>query len=187
MFKALILALVVSITPSFVFADAVPYKLVKDKSSLKFYAINNSSSVSGEFKDFTADISFDREKPENSKIKVDIDIKSVYSDADKLAETLQEKDWFSAAAFPKAIFVSKTVSKMPNSDNYYAEGTLKLRDKTVPVSLNFKVQFVGDKTAIATGYATLRRTDFGVGQGQWSRDDVVKNEVRVEFRVVAEK
>lgn len=185
--KTLILALVVSITPSFSFADAVPYKLLKDKSSLKFYAINNNSSVAGEFKDFSADIKFDREKPENSKIKVAVDIKSIYSDAAKLAETLQGNDWLSVSKFPQAVFVSKTISKMPNSENYYADGMLELHGKTLPVSMNFQASFPDDKTAIATGYITLRRTDFGIGQGAWAKDDVLKNEVRVEFRVVAER
>ncbi len=169
------------------FADAPAYKLVKDKSSLKFYAINNGAPVEGEFKDFSADIKFNRDKPEESKITVEVSTASVFTDYEEVAKNLISKDWLAVSEFPKAVFTSEKISKMPNSDNYYADGTLKLRDKTIPVMLNFQVQFVDDKNAIAKGFVTLRRSDFGVGQGEWKKDDVVKNEVRVEFRVVAER
>ncbi len=76
---------------------------------------------------------------------------------------------------------------MPNSDNYYVDGTLELRGKTMPATMNFQLQLADDKNAVATGYVTIKRSDYGVGQGDWAKDDVVKNEVRVEFRVVAEK
>jgi polyisoprenoid-binding protein YceI len=76
---------------------------------------------------------------------------------------------------------------MPQSNYYYADGTLTLHGAAVPVVLNFQIEHFDDQNATATGYVTLRRTEFGVGQGQWSHDDVIKDEVRVEFRVSARK
>ncbi len=186
--KILTLILIYSISFAFpAFAEAPSYKLIKEKSSLKFYAINNGSPVEGTFKDFSAQINFNPDKLEESKIIVEVETGSVSTSYDEIAKNLISKDWLSAAEFPKAVFTSKTISRMPTSDNYYADGTLKLRDKTLPVILNFQLQFPDDKNAVAKGYLTIRRTDYGVGQGQWAKDDVVKNEVRVEFRVVAEK
>lgn len=185
-----ILALIIAFSVALAFpalADAPAYKLIKEKSSLKFYAINNGSPVQGQFKDFSAAINFDRENLEDSKITVEVQTASVATDYDEVAKNLLSKDWLATADFPKAIFISKAIKRMPSSDNYYADGTLKLRDKTLPVMLNFQLQFPDGKTAIANGYITIRRSDFGVGQGQWAKDDVVKNEVRIEFRVVAEK
>lgn len=188
MHRILTLILAVSLLFAFpAFAEATAYKLVKEKSSLKFYAINNGSPVEGIFKDFSAQINFNPDKLEESKIVVEVETGSVFTDYDEIVKNLVSKDWLSAIEFPKAIFTSKTISRMPTSDNYYADGTLTLRDKTLPVILNFQLQFPDDKNAIAKGYVTIRRTDYGVGQGQWAKDDVVKNEVRVEFRVVAEK
>lgn len=188
MYKILILILAANLFYAFpAFADAPTYKLIKEKSTLKFYAINNGAPVEGQFKDFSTEIKFNPDKLDESKITVEVDTDSVFTDYDEVAKNLLSKDWLSAVNFPKAIFISKTISRMPYSDNYYADGTLKLRDKTLPVTLNFQVQFSGDKNAIAKGYVTIRRTDFGIGQGQWVKDDAVKNEVRVEFRVVAEK
>jgi len=186
--KIIALILVFSLPFSFpALADAPAYKLIKEKSSLKFYAINNGAPVEGQFKDFSATINFDHDKLTDSKIIVEVPTASVSADYDEIAKNLVSKDWLDSSSFPTAVFTSKAITRMPSSENYYADGTLKLRDKTVPVMLNFRLQFPDSKTVIANGYITLRRSDYGVGQGQWSKDDVVKNEVRVEFRVVAEK
>lgn len=188
MWKILILTLVTSLFVIFpAVAEISNYKLIKEKSVLKFYAINNNAPVEGEFKDFFADIKFNPDKPEEGKITVEVQIASVFANYDEVVKNLISKDWLNSSEFPKALFTSEKISRMPNSDNYYAEGKLKLRDKTMPVVLNFQLQFIDEKNAIAKGYVTLRRSEFGVGQGQWAKDDVVKNEVRVEFRVVAEK
>lgn len=186
MFRILILAIsLLYVFPAF--ADAASYKLIKEKSTLKFYAISNGAPVEGEFKDFSADIKFNSDKPEESKISVEVVMASVFASYDEVVKNLLSKDWLAASEFPKAVFTSEKITRMPNSDNYYADGKLQLRDKTLPVMLNFQLQFVDDKNAIAKGYVTLHRNDFGIGQGQWKKDDVVKDEVRVEFRVVAEK
>lgn len=188
MWKIQTLILVVSLFFAFpAYSAEQAYKLIKEKSTLKFYAINNGAPVEGQFKDFSANINFNPDKLEDSKIIVEVNISSVYTDYDELVKNLLSKDWFSAEEFPKAVFTSTTISRMPNSDNYYADGTVKLRDKTMPVMLNFQLQFTDAKNAIAKGYVTIHRNDFGIGQGEWKKDDVVKNEVRVEFRVVAEK
>ena len=173
------------ITPAY--AEVPVYKLVNEKSTLKFYAINNGAPVEGQFKKFTADIHFSADKLDESKIKIEVDIASVFADYDEVMKSLVSKDWLAADAFPKAVFSCEKLSRMPNSDNYYADGKLQLRDKTMPVVLNFQMEFSDAKTAIAKGYLTLHRKDFGIGQGEWAKDDVVKDEVRVEFRVVAEK
>ncbi len=188
MYKILKKILVISLFFAFpAFADAPSYKLIKEKSTLKFYAINNGAPVEGQFKNFSAEIKFNPDKLDESKITVEVDTGSVFTDYDEIAKNLLSKDWLAVMDFPKAVFTSKTITRMPSSDNYYAEGTLKLRDKTMPATLNFQLQFADEKNAIAKGYVTIRRTDYGVGQGQWSKDDVVKNEVRVEFRVAAER
>ncbi len=187
MYRILTIIAVALLFMSPAFAAVPSYKLLKEKSSLKFYAINNNAPVEGEFKDFSTEIEFSPEKLEESKIKVEVTTASVFASYDEVVKNLISADWLAAEKFPKAVFVSKAMSRMPNSDNYYADGTLQLRDKTLPVMLNFQLKPVDDKTMLATGYVTLRRTDFGVGQGQWAKDDVVKNEVRVEFRVVAQQ
>jgi len=189
--KIPILWLVVSfLLPLPALAANVPvpaYSLVKDKSMLKFVAIQNGAPIEGNFKDFTADIHFDPKQLDKSSIKVEVNTASVSTPNEDVEQNIKLPEWLSTQAFPKAMFKCTKLTRMPQSDNYYADGQLTLRGKMLPVVLNFQMEHLDDKTAIAKGYITLHRRDFGIGQGQWAKDDVIKDEVRVEFRVVAEK
>lgn len=167
--------------------EAPAYQVVKEKSFLKFFALQNGAPVEGGFGDFTADIRFDPEHPDQSSIAVEVNTASVIAANEDVAKNLKLPEWLSVEAFPKAVFKSKTITRMPMSDNYYSEGELTLHGKTVPVTLNFQMNRFDGKRAIATGYATLRRLDYGIGQGEWAKPDVIKNEVRVQFRIVADR
>jgi len=168
-------------------ADVPAYEMVKSKSFLKFFAIQNGAPVEGKFEDFTTDIRFDPDHLDQSSITVNVAIGSVVVADPDVLKNIKMPDWLSADAFPKAIFICKKLTRMPSSDNYYADGQLTLRGKTAPVVLNFQMVHFDDKNAVATGSVTLHRKDYDIGQGEWSRDDVIKDEVRVEFRIAAEK
>ncbi len=44
-----------------------------------------------------------------------------------------------------------------------------------------------DTNAVAKGMVILKRNDFGIGQGDWTNTDVVKNDVQVNFKITAKK
>ncbi len=167
-------------------AEAPAYTVVKEKSHLKFFAIQNSAPVGGGFSDFTADIRFDPDHTDQSHINVEVNMGSITVANDDVAKNITLPEWLSTKEFPKAIFKSKKITRTPMSNDYFAEGELTLRGKTAPVILNFTLKHTGN-AAIAEGFATLKRKDYGVGQGQWAKDDIIKNEVRVEFRIFATK
>lgn len=169
------------------FAAPVEYKLVPERSSLKFFAIQNGSPVQGEFQEYTANIRFDAEKPENSTVQVEIDMAKIKAANNDIVHFVTGEEWLAAASFPKAVFTAGKFTRMPSSDSYYAPGELTLRGVKKPVVVNFQLEHVDAKRAIAKGYVTLQRNDYGVGQGEWKNDEVIKNEVRVEFRIVADK
>jgi polyisoprenoid-binding protein YceI len=93
-------------------AEAAPVKqwnVVADQSKIEFSVLQNTSQISGEFKSFAAEISFDQANLAKSSAKVEIDLNSLtmsYADA---LPTAKGKDWFDVKAFPKAIFVSKKI------------------------------------------------------------------------------
>jgi polyisoprenoid-binding protein YceI len=173
--------------PSAVHAEVPSYAVIKDKSFIKFFAIQNNASVEGKFSDFTADIRFDPENLAESSIRVEVDMNSISVVNPQVLDMLKMPDWLSIKAFPKAVFVSRKIDRIPDTDSYYAEGDLTLRDKTEPVSLNFVMEHFTGSSALAVGSVTLQRLKFGIGQGQWAADDVIKDAVRVEFRITAEK
>jgi polyisoprenoid-binding protein YceI len=169
------------------FADVSRYEVVKDKSSLKFIAIQNNVPIEGEFKEFNAVILFNPDDMEKSTISVEVPLASVSASYEEVTTNLKLPEWLSADKFPSALFSSKKISRMPMSDNYIVDGELVLRGKKVPVTLNFQMTHFDNQNAVAKGFTTLRRSDFGIGEGKWEKEDVVKNEVRVEFRIAAIK
>ena len=187
MLRFLLFSLTVLCFVSQGFAEVPAYQVIKEKSSLRFFAIQNNASIEGKFTEFSASIQFAQDRPEDSSIVVEIFTASVETSYDEVMNNVKLPEWLSVEAFPKAKFISKKIVRMPMTNNYYAEGELTVRDKTAPVTLNFQLDQPEENIAIAKGSATLHRRNFGVGQGQWASDDVVKDEVRIEFRIVARK
>ena len=184
---AVLLFILSVVIPLEALAEAPAYKLVKEKSALKFFAIQNNAPVEGRFDDFTTDIHFDPEHLDQSSIKVEVNTGSVHVENQDVLTNIKLPVWLSTEAFPKATYVSKKITRMPSSDNYYVDGELTIRGKKVPATLNFRMEHFDSSNAVASGNISIMRKDFDVGQGEWSRDDVIKNEVRIEFRVATEK
>src|SRR5450830_1528064 len=90
-------------------AFAAPLKVDAAKSTVGAVFKQLNVPVDAKFKKFVAQIDFDSAKPDGAKASVDIDIASFdLGDAEYNKEVLK-KDWFNAAQFPKATFVSSAI------------------------------------------------------------------------------
>jgi len=166
---------------------AVPaWKIVPAESTLTFTAIQNGAPVTGQFKTFSGDINFDPNQLNASNVTIIVDVGSVSDAYSKLAETLKSSDWFNVALFPKAIFKSSQFIKTGDK-NYESKGTLTLRDKTVPVTLTMTLDEYSATQARMKGSAIIKRTAFGVGQGEWADTSSIKDDVEIHFVVNAVK
>lgn len=168
------------------------YEMVPEESKLKFVALQNSAPVEGAFKKFTTEIRFDPNNLDNSSIRADVDMASVFTEYPEVATNLVGTDWFDVKKFPKASFRTLQIKNLPARDNddrlyYYADAELTLRDKTVPVTINFILERLDANGAVASGRVSLKRREFGVGQGDWAKTDTVDDVVSVSFRVVAKR
>lgn len=63
--------------------------------------------------------------------------------------------------------------------------TPTIRDKSVPVTLTFSAEELALNKQQVIGSTVIKRSTFGVGQGEWASTDEVKDEVTVKFKVVA--
>ena len=167
-------------------AGVPSYTVDPAKSRLVFFINQNGTEVKGSFKTFTADIVFDPNQLSLSSIKFEVDTQSITSTNSDVEASAKLPDWFSTEVFPKATFTSKTIVRKDN-DNYIAQGELTIRDKTVPIALNFFINHIDDKGAVAKGNIMLKRNDFGIGQGEWAKENIIKNDVRVEFVIAGIK
>lgn len=170
--------------PSGVPAAPVKWK-VQSGSTLEFGTSWSGDPVTGRFKTWTADIAFSPEALAASSVTVKVDLSSVASGDEQRDGALPGDDWFDAGHFPQAVFKS-TEFRETGKQRYAAKGTLSLRGKTLPVTLDFRLSERNGLT-VAEGSTTLNRTLFGVGQGEYAATDSIPAEVRVRFTVLAKK
>lgn len=176
-----ILALLALLAPAL--AGAVERPVLNDKSEIGFTVTQMGVGVSGQFRRFTAQVNLDPAKLETSSVVLEVDTASISTgepDADSEAQT---KAWLDVAGFPKAAFKSSAVRAL-GGDRYEVKGTLNLKGKPRELTIPFTLKNRPDGTALASGEVALRRTDFGVGGGEWNKDDIVANEVPVRFRIM---
>lgn len=164
-------------------ANAAPLTVViPEKSSVAFTFQQMGVSMGGKFNRFTSSLYFDPAKPAAAKVSVDVELASFYTGTD-LDPEAGAKTWFHTASFPKARFVSQSV-KVVSANRFEVFGKLSIkgqtRDITIPAS--FKPQ---GESGSFEGKFTLRRSEFSIGEGVWSKTDVVANEVVVEFKLFA--
>jgi len=154
-----------------------------DKSKLTFVSKQMGVPVDGEFRKFAVTMSFDPAKPDAGRAQMDIDMASVDAGATETNEEVTGKNWFNVKQFPKATFVSSSVKALGGS-RFEVAGKLTIRDKTRDVVAPFTMTQQGANT-LFDGVFTIRRADFGIGQGVWADFDTVANEVQIKFRLLA--
>lgn len=166
------------------YAAPSQWEIIPAKSQLNFTATQNGSPVSGEFKQFKADLKVDVNDLKTSSINIIIDMNSVNASYAEVKNTLLTPDWFNVKVFPKAEF--KSTHFIKTGDNaYQALGTLTIRDKSTPVTLTFTASFPQENEGIVTGSTQIKRSAFGVGQGEWASTDTIKDDVTINFKVTA--
>lgn len=140
--------------------------------------------VDGKFGKIVAQIDYDAAKPENAKASVDIDVASFdLGDPDYNSE-VRKKEWFNAAQFPKASFVSTKI-RPAGAGKLEVGGKLTLKGKTAEVSFPMTVKKEG-ALQVFEGSLPIKRLAFGIGEGEWKDTSIVADDVVIKFRMVAQ-
>jgi polyisoprenoid-binding protein YceI len=158
---------------------ATAWKNDPRQSALLFYGTQAGAEFEGEFRQFTAEVDFDPDVLATSRLDVTIEMKSADTRDRERDEILHGKDLFDTERWPTAHYVADTFTD-ERGGSFRGTGKLTIRDVTrdVPIEFIYRADATG---ALLKGHATLRRLDFGVGQGDWRDTEWVGNDVRVEF------
>ena len=160
---------------------AFAQKVDPARSEIDFTAKEMGVGVDGKFTKWSASIAFDPRKPEAGKVAFSIDTASATMGSKEADDDLPRPTWFNAAKFPTATFASSAI-KAKGAGRFDVAGKLTVkgttRDVVVPIAL---AQAGGGTTA--TGQFTIRRTDFKVGEGEWSDTSAVVDDVQVRYRI----
>ncbi len=158
-------------------------KVQYDKSAVNFSYKQMGVAMDGKFKKFAADLAFDPAKPQSARAKLDVDLASVDAGSSDADDEVVGREWFNTKSFPKATFVSSAIKPL-GSNRYEVAGKLSIKGQSRDIRFPATFSPVGNG-GVFDGAFTIRRGDFAIGEGAWSKFDIVANDVQVKFRITA--
>ncbi len=156
-------------------------KVIPAQSQIGFAAKEMGVPVEGKFGKWTADIAFDPKKPETGKVGFVIDTSTAAFGSKETDDEIPKPTWFNVAKFPTATFTS-TAIKAKGAGHFDVAGKLTVKGSThdvvVPIALT---QAAG--TTTANGTFTIKRSDYKIGEGEWTDTSMLADDVLVKFKI----
>jgi polyisoprenoid-binding protein YceI len=158
------------------------YTLDQAKSTLEFQFEQAGAQNKGKFTKLAVTLDLSPDNPAGNKLDVVVEMSSLDTGDKERDDTLKGADLFSVAKFPQAHFTSTQITKTANG--YDAAGKLTIRGVTRDIHVPFSFR-TADEQGRPAGYlqgrTTIKRLDFGVGQGDWKSTEWVGNDVSVLY------
>jgi len=179
-------ALIAALLAATARADAPVTHYVSDQaqSTLEFAFSQAGAQNKGKFTRFPVKLDFSPDNLGGSRLEVTVDMNSLDTGDKERDDTLRGAELFNVAKFPQAHFLATQFAKTANG--YEASGKLTIRDATRDARVPFTWRTAGTAGApfaYMDGRITVKRLDYGVGQGEWKATDQVGNDVLVHFTV----
>ena len=152
-----------------------------DGGSFSFATTFEGESLGGSFRRFELGFRFDPETPADARLVVSVDLTAADMGDPDMNAVLFDTAWFDISRFANAVFESRTVKSRAGTE-FVASGVLRLKGVEQAVAVPFTWTRDGE-LARMRGEFSLRRTDFGVGSGQWATGDSIGIEVRLAFDI----
>jgi polyisoprenoid-binding protein YceI len=124
------------------------------------------STVTGSFKTFSGEATFEGDKLENAKINFSIDPASIDTNQEQRDGHLKSADFFDVANHPAITFESTALTHV-KGDNYKLSGNLTMKGVTKPVEVDVEsggkaVDGYGNTKMGFEVTGTVKRKDFGL-------------------------
>ena len=152
-----------------------------DSSEFTFTAVFEGEPLPGSFTEFDVELTLRPTAIETSSLRVTVALGAADMGDPDMNAVLFDPAWFDVEQFAAATYSSNTIVAKEDG-SYAATGLLNLKGTEAPVTVPFTWQRSGPR-ATMQGSFSIRRTDFGVGDGEWSTDDSISLEVECEFIV----
>jgi polyisoprenoid-binding protein YceI len=150
-------------------------------STLAFAGTYEGEAFTGRFPGFVTRFSFDPAQLANARLDVTIPLATASTGNSDYDGEMRGSSFFNAAKFPQARYTATSFRAL-GGNNFVADGTLNLRGVSKPVALTFT--WTPGAQPVLSGKASVKRLDFGVGQGDWSETDLIPNAIAVSTKVI---
>ncbi len=165
-------------------AVASEWSVKPEASQIAFEATGGGYTTKGTFGQYRAEIEFDPDAPEQTAVRVQLNMTSAATGTADADEALKSAEFFNPVQFPTAQYVARG-ARSAGAGKYVLNGRLTLKGVTKPVSLPFLIN-IKSGTAHVTGETTINRLDFGVGQETVS-GLAIGNDVKLTIDLTAER
>lgn len=162
-------------------AEGKKYTLAPD-SEVGFVGSKVTGSHTGGFKDVSGTLTVADGDPTKMNLDIAMDVKSVFTDNERLTSHLKSGDFFAADQHPQATFTSTSITP-EEGDRYLVTGDLTLRGVTRTITFPAEIK-VSDEEIAATAEFSINRMDFGV-KYPGKPDDLIREEVVITLDVKA--
>lgn len=152
-----------------------------ENSKVEFTGSKVTGKHDGGFKTFSGTIDLVNNKAEDSKVAVDIDVNSIYTDDEKLTGHLKTADFFDAEKFPKASFVSTKITPdtAKGAGFYTVTGDFDLHGQKKSITFPAKITVGDDKVEVDAEFA-INRKDFAIVYAG-KTDDLIRDDVVIRL------
>ncbi len=138
----------------------------KSHTAVKFKVKHILTNVWGEFTDYDAELNYNAENPNESSVKVTINVNSIDTGNEKRDGHLRSEDFFWAEKYPTITFQSKKITAV-GQKQLKVLGDLTIRGVTKEIELMVEgpsdpINFMGTTKAAASAEAVINRTDWGL-------------------------
>ena len=158
-----------------------------ENSKVEFTGSKVTGKHDGGFKQFKGTIDLVNDKPEESRVTVDIDTTSIFSDDDKLTGHLKSADFFEVEKYPKATFVSTKIvpDAAKGAGNYTVTGDFDLHGQKKAITFPAKITVSDAEVAVDTEFS-INRKDFGIVYAG-KTDDLIRDDVVIRLNLKSPK
>ncbi|MER2565286.1 MAG: YceI family protein [Myxococcaceae bacterium] len=165
-------------------ANATAFTFSNDGSTVAFTGAKVTGKHEGGFKAFKGALEVVENDLTKSRVRVDLEMGSVFSDSEKLTGHLKSPDFFGVEQFPVTRFVSTSLKKAEGA-RYDVTGDLTLHGVTKSISFPADITLT-DAGADVTAEFALNRKDFGIVY-PGKPDDLIADNVLLKLSVHAKK
>lgn len=164
-----VLALVISILAGF---STLGQTVIVKSDEVRVQFLTVAQKTSGTIGGFKAQIEFDAQAPENSKISGSVDVSSLETGNKMRDKHLKSDDFFDLENFPVITFESSFISK--TEEGYMMVGSLTIEDRTNTENIKFTFK---EKTF--RGEMTISMANYDLGMFSQKKGD--KSNVTIKF------
>jgi len=153
-------------------------------SSLGFTFEQAGAQTNGAFKQFATTLDYDANNLAASRLDVKVQIGSLDTKDQDRDSTLASAELFDTQKYPTATYTASSLAQ--GAHGVEAVGKLTIRNVTKELRVPLTIKPAGAGLELS-GTVTIKRLDFGVGQGEWQSTDSVGNAVKLTYKVVLSK